>query len=267
MGSQINVALCQQAVELTFEKNVENAISQVNIAATKGANLIVLPEIFVCPYDVDLFPNVAINDNHSFIDQFKDLSQKTKSVIVAGSVVEKENNNLYNTSYIFDQGKLVGKHRKAHLFDIDIPGKITFKESEVFGTSSEITVLDTSLGKIGVAICFDLRFPEQYKLMALKGAKIIVTPAAFNTVTGPLHWELVTRSRAVDSQCYLLVCSPSLNESYKYLAYGHSAIIDPSGKVIKMLEFEPGMILESIDLDFVDQCRKEIPVLEKTQFI
>ena len=267
MGSKINVALCQQAVELTFEKNIQNAISQVNIAASKGANLIVLPEIIVCPNNVDLFSQVAIDDNHSFVNQFQDLSEKTKSVIVAGSVVEKDKNNLYNTSYIFDQGSLLGKHRKAHLFDIDIPGKITFKESEIFGTSSDITVLDTSLGKMGVAICFDLRFPEQYKLMALKGAKIIVTPAAFNTVTGPLHWELVIRSRAADSQCYLLVCSPSLNESYKYHAYGHSAIIDPFGRVIKMLDFEPGMITQSLDLDFVDQCRREIPILEKTQFI
>jgi omega-amidase len=135
------------------------------------------------------------------------LSSSHKIHLVAGSIPEldTETKKLYNTSLIFSPtGSLLGKHRKVHLFDIDIPGKITFRESEVLSAGNELTLVDTPFGKIGVAICYDVRFPELAMIAARKGAFLLLYPGAFNMTTGPLHWELLARARAVDNQVCLL---------------------------------------------------------------
>ena len=125
--------------------------------------------------------------------------------MVGGSVPEKTTEGKhYNTSLVFDRnGQLIAKHRKIHLFDVDFPGKITFKESDFLCPGDSPTVFDTEYGKIGLAICYDMRFPELSLLMAKAGARVLIYPSMFNQTTGPLHWELVLRSRAVDNQVNL----------------------------------------------------------------
>ena len=261
MKNKIKIALCQMDIDPDFNKNVSNAIDMINKAAQKGAKIVMLPEIFISPYDVRRFKKIVINDKDHLIKTFSELSLKKKMMIVAGSVVERSGRNLYNTSFIFEKGRLIGKYRKTHLFDVDIKGKITFQESSVFKPGNIAKTFNTSFGKIGVVICFDLRFPEMVRSLAKQGAKMIFAPAAFSHITGPLHWELIVRARAMDSQSFVFACSPALNKKYSYQAWGHSAIVDPYGVVVNMLGFKSGILCEEINLNLVEKVRKEIPIL------
>ena len=143
-------------------------------------------------------------------------AQKCNIWLVGGSVPEREvvngHEHLFNTCIVVNpRGEIVGKHRKVHLFDIDIPGKVTFKESDSLSAGNEITVVNTPWGGMGVGICYDIRFPELALLMRQKGCRLIVYPGAFNMVTGPAHWELLQQARAVDNQLYVAACSPARN--------------------------------------------------------
>ncbi|TPX39720.1 hypothetical protein SeMB42_g06274 [Synchytrium endobioticum] len=130
-------------------------------------------------------------------------------------------------------GELAATHRKLHLFDIDVAGRLKFTESEVLSAGSALTHVQTDYGKLGIAICYDIRFPELAMIAARKGCVAMLYPGAFNTVTGPLHWELLGRSRALDNQFYVACCSPARDVNFKdYQAYGHSMIVDPMGQVM-----------------------------------
>ena len=210
---------------------------------------------------MNMFKNIVHNEDSPLFERLKHISADKKILLIAGSVPEEEGGKLYNTSYVFDDGRYLGKHRKVHLFDVNIPGGIVFRESDVFTAGRENTVLDTKFGKIGVAICFDLRFPEMIKAMALAGAKMIFAPAAFNTTTGPLHWELVLRARALDSQTFLCACSPARNMELSYHAWGHSAIVGPMGEIVGMCREGAQTLICEIDSQAVDEARRQLPLL------
>jgi len=148
------------------------------------------------------------------------------------------------------------------LFDVDYPGRIQFKESTYLSSGDSVTVVETSYTKIGVAICYDLRFPELLRRMVLGGAKLLVLPAAFNTTTGPAHWRPVLRTRAIDNQAFVVACSPARNVSSSYHAYGHSLVVDPWGKVLAEAGESQEILTVDIDLDKVDETRKRLPILE-----
>jgi len=165
--------------------------------------------------------------------------------LIGGSIPERKDTKLYNTSLTFSpNGKLLAVHRKVHLFDIDVPGKIRFQESEVLTGGQTLTEVETEYGKLGVAICYDVRFPEMAMIAARKGAVAMIYPGAFNLTyepflsnitnlsTGPLHWELLARARAVDNQIYVAMCSPARDMDASYSAWGHSTIVDPNGEII-----------------------------------
>lgn len=197
------------------------------------------------------------------LNAISEAAKKLNLYIIAGSIPELDNNKLYNSSFIFDEyGKIIGSHRKMHLFDIDIPGKITFKESETLSAGNKITVLDTELCKIGVAVCYDIRFTELLRIMALKGAELIVIPGAFNMTTGPAHWETLIRGRAIDNQLYMAAVSPARNETLSYVAYGNSMVVDPWGKILERAGESEEIIYVDIDLAKVKEVRDELPVLK-----
>jgi omega-amidase len=182
---------------------------------------------------------------------------------VGGSIPEVDDNkNYYNTSLVFDkQGAMIAKYRKAHLFDIDIPGKVTYKESAIFAPGDQMVVFDTEFCKMGIAICYDIRFPELALLMAKKGAKVLFYPSNFTMATGPLHWELLLKCRALDNQTYVAGCSQVkyTDDPNVYQSWGHSTIVDPMGKVLESCEFEEKVLYTDIDLDYLDSVRNQIP--------
>ena len=155
----------------------------------------------------------------------------------------------------------------VHLFDIDVPGKITFKESETLSPGDAVTVVDTPFGKLGVGICYDLRFSELSLLMREMGASLLVFPGAFNTVTGPAHWELLQRARALDTQCFVLTASPAraVDNPSAYQAYGHSSVVDPWGTVLATTEHEPTTVWATLNLERIAEVRSSIPLSKQTR--
>ncbi|MBQ0059638.1 MAG: carbon-nitrogen hydrolase family protein, partial [Lachnospiraceae bacterium] len=138
----------------------------------------------------------------------------------------------------------------------------TFKESDTLSAGNEVVVFDTSFGKVAICICYDVRFPELIRLMALKGAGMVLVPAAFNHTTGPLHWELAFRSQAMYNQVFMVGTSSALDESASYHSWGHTMLADPWGRVVQQMGKEEGYIISEIDLSMLDQVREQIPLLK-----
>lgn len=179
-----------------------------------------------------------------------------------------ETKKYFNTSLVFSpEGRLIATHRKMHLFDIDIPGKITFKESDVLSPGNKVTIFDLpEYGKIGLAICYDVRFLELAMIAARKGAFILVYPGAFNTTTGPMHWSLQARARAMDNQVYVAMCSPARDTNASYHAWGHSMVVDPNAEVMAEADENETIIYADLDGAKIDETRKGIPIYTQRRF-
>lgn len=262
--TEIRLALCQMNVIDNKEANIKNARMMITESVSENADFIVLPEMFNCPYSNDKFIEYAEEENNSFtLNEISSLAQDNQVYILAGSIPEKENDKLFNTSYLFDKsGDIIAKHRKMHLFDIDVKGKITFKESDVLTAGDDFTIADTEFGKIGIGICYDVRFPELARIMVENGALILFYPGAFNLTTGPAHWELLFRSRALDNQVYCVGVAPALNKDASYHSFGHSIIANPWGEILAEADEKENLIICEIDLDEIKKVREELPLLK-----
>ncbi|EOD01563.1 carbon-nitrogen hydrolase family protein [Caldisalinibacter kiritimatiensis] len=263
--SQLRVGLCQMLVTEDKDVNIKKADEMIKKAVSSGAKLVVLPEMFNCPYDNSYFPKFAENCPEGKTIQFMSRAAKENNIyLIGGSIPEKdEKDNIYNTSFAFDtNGNIIGKHRKMHLFDIDVEGGIRFMESDILSKGEDITVFDTEYGKVGLSICYDIRFPELMRLMVLKGARIIVIPAAFNMTTGPAHWESLFKVRALDNQVYMLGTAPARNKESSYTSYGNSIITDPWGRVVSKLDEKENILIQDLDLNMIDKIRRELPLLQ-----
>ncbi|MGB9805032.1 carbon-nitrogen hydrolase family protein [Desulfofundulus sp.] len=257
------VAVCQMTIVREKEKNLVRAREMIARAGQQGARLVVLPEMFNCPYVASLFPMYAETypDGPS-IQMLSRAAREEGVYLVGGSVPEQDGGRIYNTSFIFSpDGRLLGRHRKMHLFDVQLASGLTVKESSTLSAGDQVTVIPSELGGLGVAICYDVRFPELMRLMVLKGARLVVIPAAFNMTTGPAHWELIFRMRAVDNQVYFIGASPARDPMAPYVAYGHSLVVDPWGNVISMAREGEEIIYAEIDLDLIEKIRSELPLL------
>lgn len=245
------------------DKNIANALGMIK-KASNNADLVILPEMWNCPYETDLFPLYAEErDNSPTLDAISKAASNEGVYVLAGSIPEKHEDKIFNSSFFFDpEGEIIGVHRKIHLFDIDVPDAISFKESLTLTAGDEVTVVDTELGKIGICICYDMRFPELLRLMALEGAELIVVPGAFNMTTGPAHWKSLIKVRAVDNQVYLAAVSPARDEHSSYVAYGHSMVADPWGTVIGEAGSGEEIIYVPIDLSTTEKIRTELPLLQ-----
>ncbi|GAA5835625.1 hypothetical protein JCM3766R1_006465 [Sporobolomyces carnicolor] len=293
-GRNFRLAMCQIAQPgdgSNKQDNLAHARAVVS-AAMKGGpegkrpDLVVLPEIFNSPYATNMFrryaekigfaPNseqdfdVEKTDSES-IRLLSDIAKEHKIWLIGGSIPElASDDKVYNSSPVFSpDGKLVALHRKVHLFDIDMSasGGIVFKESDTLTGGDTLTVVETEFGKIGVGICYDVRFPEMAMIAARQGCIAMLYPAAFNLTTGPLHWDLLQRSRAVDQQMYVGMCSPAratTGDGYK--AWGHTGISDPMGKFLTQLDEKEGIAFADIDLAAIDKARAGIPVTVQRRF-
>ncbi|XUW94348.1 carbon-nitrogen hydrolase family protein [Wukongibacter sp. M2B1] len=261
--NSFKIAVCQMKILEHKEENLSKAEKMIKEASSKGCDLVVLPEMFNCPYNNAFFPKYAEEFPGKTSSLLSKLAKSQGIYIVGGSIPEKDEEKIYNTSYIFDKsGKIVGKHRKMHLFDIDVEDGISFKESDTLGPGNYVTVFDTEFCKVGIAICYDMRFPELMRLMTLRGAEIIVVPAAFNMTTGPAHWHPLTKIRALDNQVYFVAASPARDLDSSYIAYGHSLILDPWGDIVSEAGIKEEIIYGTIDLNKVKEIREQLPLLK-----
>lgn len=262
--AKIKVAAIQMPTVTDKMQNVRTAGIYLEKIKDKKPDFVILPEMFCCPYQTQNFPVYAEEEGGPVWQQLSEYAKQYGIYLIGGSMPEKDaEGKVYNTSYIFDrQGKQIGKHRKVHLFDIDVTGGQTFKESDTLTAGDHDTVFDTEFGRMGVMLCFDIRFPELARMMVNDGAKAIFVPAAFNMTTGPAHWELSFRTRALDNQIYMIGCAPMRDESAGYISWGHSIVTDPWGRVIDMLDEKEGVLLTELDLDYEEQVREELPLLK-----
>ncbi|OLY78147.1 Omega-amidase NIT2 [Smittium mucronatum] len=271
--NKLRMALIQLKVGSNKVLNISNARSMVLKASKEGANVVVLPECFNTPYGTAYFNDYAEEINSSEMGPttlaLSKMAKDAKVFLVGGSIPERaaDSGQIYNTCTIWnDQGTLIGKHRKMHLFDIDVPGKITFKESDVLSPGNELTSFATPWGHIGVGICYDVRFPELAMIAARRGCFAMVYPGAFNMVTGPMHWEALMRARAIDNMIFVAGCSPARDLDFSYHAWGHSIVVGPKGDVKATCEFDETIVYADLDLAEIKEIRTNIPIYDQRRF-
>lgn len=260
---KFKAALLQTHVYSNKEKNIENAVKLIEKVSKEGADIAVFPEMFCCPYDNSCFREYGEEEGgHAFV-AMSNAARENGIYIVAGTMPELVGDKIYNTSYVFDRsGKKIAKHRKMHLFDIDVEGGQRFKESDTLSPGKDVTVFETEFCKIGLAVCYDIRFPELSRLMAMDGAEVIIIPGAFNMTTGPAHWELHFRARALDNQTYTIGVSPARDMEASYHSYGNSIAASPWGSVLCLMDEKEGYVIQEIDTDYVKKVRNELPLLK-----
>ena len=262
--SKIRIASLQMNVLQDKYDNIEQLAEILASGKTDGADIISLGEMWCCPYQTDLFPVYAEPEQEG--DAWlamSTLARKHNVYIVGGSIPESDSEgHTYNTCYVFDrQGNQIGKHRKVHLFDIYAHGEQVFKESDTLTGGDSFTTFDTEWCKMAVNICFDIRFPESSRLPALAGARVIFNPASFNMTTGPAHWDLSIRARALDNQVYFAAVSPARDDKGPYKAYGNSCIANPWGEFTAHTDARQGVLMGEIDTEYVDSIREQLPLL------
>ena len=262
--TKIKLALCQMNVIDDKKANLEKASSMIADGIGNDADFIILPEMFNCPYSNEKFIEYAEDEKDSItLKKISRMAEDNNVYILAGSIPERESEKIFNTSYLFDRtGQIIAKHRKMHLFDIDVKDRITFKESDVLTAGDQFTLAETEFGKIGIGICYDVRFVELARIMVENGALILFYPGAFNMTTGPAHWELLFRARALDNQVFCVGVAPALNIDASYHSYGHSIVTNPWGEVISQADENENLIICEIDLSEIKKIREEIPLLK-----
>ena len=259
MRERLKLAILQLRTELDRSETMDKAAGMIREAAAQGADLAVLPEMFNCPYAGKYFRDFAARGHEDTVAALSAWAKENRLWLVGGSIPEREGERLYNSCFIFDDaGRVVARHRKVHLFDIDAPG-MRFRESNTFTPGGEITVFDTPWGKMGAAVCFDVRFPELFRAMAKRGARLIFLPAQFNMTTGPVHWEMTLRARAVDNEVFLAAASAARYEGFSYECWGHSAVVDPWGTLIAGADETEQILYADVDLGRVEQVRRQLP--------
>lgn len=259
---KFKIGLCQ--IKGSFDKDesrmrAERAVRE----AAVHARVVSLPEMWNCPYVSRYFREYGEPEGGETFRFLSGLARENDIYLVGGSIPELDGDKVYNTAYCFDrQGKLIGKHRKAHLFDVDIKGGIRFMESEILSAGDHATLIKTEYGIMGVAICFDVRFPDFFRRMVLDGAKVVILPAAFSKKTGEDHWEFSLRGRALDNQIYLAAASPARDPESPYICYGYSRVIDPWGRVLATAGTEEALVTAEVDLDYLEDVRNQLPILK-----
>jgi deaminated glutathione amidase len=244
--------------------NLERAERLIRVAVSHGASLIALPETFNWRGKRGEEATAAETLEGESVSLMARLAGELKVHIVAGSITERIDGQekTYNTSVMLGpDGKRMGIYRKIHLFDIDLPGRVTVKESASRLSGSDVVCIAASVGAVGMSICYDLRFPELYRRLAFEGAKVLIVPSCFTFPTGEAHWESLLRARAIENQAYVVAPAQFGPNVHGYSDYGNSMIIDPWGRVLGRASDQEGVVTAPIDLHYLDRIRNELPAL------
>jgi nitrilase len=260
------IAAIQMCSSHILDENLQTAGMLIEEASANGAKLIVLPEMFPMMGQT-AEEKIVLKETlgHGQIQNFlSEQSRKNKVWIVAGTIplASIDENKIKAACLLLnDKGEVVARYDKIHLFDVTISETEEYKESNTTAPGTQFTVADTPFGKIGLAVCYDIRFPELFRYLFQQGAEIFAVPAAFTIPTGAAHWELLARSRAVENFCYFIGACQGGRHSNGRETYGNSLIIDPWGKVLaKQESINPGIIYADIDLNKIQEIRRAIPI-------
>jgi predicted amidohydrolase len=260
----IVAAVCQMRSGEDVAKNLATAETLVRNATAAGARFVTLPECMVfLKSEGERAPEAQSLDG-SWAKRFSDLARELKITILMGSFPETsaEAGRPFNTTLLFNpEGARLGAYRKMHLFDISVPGLDHLKESKATSPGTELVVADAGFAKLGLSICYDLRFPELYRELSSRGAEVLLVPSAFTDRTGRDHWEVLLRARAIENLCYVLAPAQWGKHAEKRASYGHAMIVDPWGAVLAQVPDGEGFAIATLDFDRLHRLRAELPAL------
>ena len=258
------VATCQMNSQDEKDENITTALSFINQAADRGADLVSLPEMFNFRGPVNRYTEISETVPGPTTAALADVASERDIYIHSGSFFEKssEPEKVYNTSVVIDDaGDIIATYRKIHLFDVDIGNQVYDEESSYTEPGDAPVVVDTPVGVLGLSICYDLRFPQYYTALADQGATILFVPSSFTLFTGKDHWEPLLRARAIENQTYIIAANQIGSAPEAGPRYGRSVIVDPWGNIISRSSDRPGISLATIDLDYLQEVRTELPAL------
>lgn len=264
---ELALALVQSSAGTDFDANVERALAAVRRAADGGAELVALPENFhlrLPSAEGARRADVAQEIPGPLSDALGALARERGIYLLAGSYGERSETagKVYNTSLLLDpSGAVVAKYRKVHMFDVTIAGQVAVEESRSVEAGSEVVTADTSFGRVGLSVCYDLRFPELYRSLALRGAVVAFVPANFTMFTGRDHWETLLRARAIENGMFVVAPGQIRGVPGGFTAYGRSMVVDPWGTVVACASDGQEILHARIDLDLVDEVRAKLPSL------
>ena len=262
------IAAIQMASGTNVSANLIEASKQITSAAQAGAKLIVLPENFAVMVfkDADQIKIAEEDGTGPIQDYLSEQAKKNNVWLISGTIPIKSalENKVYAACLVYNEkGERVSRYNKIHLFDVHLAiTNETYNESETLEAGNEVVVVDTPFGKIGIAVCYDLRFPELFRQLVLRGAEIIVLPSAFTASTGKAHWEVLLRARAIENLCYLVASAQGGYHVNGRETYGDSMIIDPWGTIMDRLPHGSGYIVADIDINSLHKLRQNFPVLK-----
>jgi predicted amidohydrolase len=262
----VTVAAVQLSSGVDTKHNVEQAIALVNEAADRGATYIQVPEHFNYLGPSRGFGDVAEPIPGPTTTEMADVASARGVTLHLGSLLERSptQGKFYNTSVVIDAtGDIVATYRKIHLFDIDVPGAVVQRESDVIEPGRELVIVNVAELRLGLSVCFDVRFPELYRELAGSGADVLAVPAAFNAVTGRAHWEILVRSRAIENHAFIVAAAQVGTTNEGIATFGHSLIVDPWGEILAESTSDgPDVITAVLDLDEVTKRRQQIAVMD-----
>ena len=266
--SALRAAAVQMTSTADLEHNLRAAAALVAEAAARGARLVGLPEnfAFIGP-DADKFAIAeTIDEVHPgrILECMREAARRSGVWLLLGGMPERTADpaRVHNTSVLLDEGgRVVARYRKIHLFDVDIAKGAVFTESATVTPGSELVVAETPWAPLGLSVCYDLRFPELYRELARRGARVLTVPAAFTQVTGQHHWHVLLRARAIENLCFVLAPAQSGLHHAGRTTYGHALIVDPWGTVLAEAEGGEGMAVADLDFAAQDQLRRQLPCL------
>jgi deaminated glutathione amidase len=262
-GRRLVAAAIQMSSTLNREENKETAEALIREAVSAGADLVALPELWSCHGLEDVYHENAEPVPGPTTEFLGGLARELGVYVLGGSILEGEPGaqRLSNTSTFFDpSGEMTAVYRKIHLFDVKVSDN-EYLESATIAPGSEIVTAKAGVATLGLSVCYDVRFPELYRLLVLRGAEVLAVPAAFTLQTGKDHWEILLRARAVENQAFVIAPAQWGRKANGRWTYGRSMIVDPWGIVLATCPDRNGYALAPVDLDYLDRFRTEFPAL------
>ena len=261
----MRVALCQTNSGEDLAANEREVFALLEEAASGGADLAALPEVWPCQGSAPQVRAAAEPILGSRTERLSEFASRHGMWVHGGSVLELDGERVFNTSVLFDRaGELVASYRKIHLFDADPPNAVPSRESSVFGAGDQVVTAETEFGRAGLSVCYDLRFPELYRMLATRGSTLLFVPAAFRYETGVDHWEVLLRARAIEDQAFVVAAAQWGTwgpEDRQRRNYGHSLVADPWGRVVAEAPDGVGVTFAELDLGEVGHVREILPSL------
>jgi predicted amidohydrolase len=259
-------AVAQMNASSVVDSNLASFTTFFKVAKDSGASLLLLPEncAFMGKQDGTIL-SIGEDFDHGHIQNIiSKLAKKYGLWVIAGTIPLKGvGHRVRSSSLVFDNaGKCVARYDKIHLFDVRISAEESYQESLNFEPGDKLVVVDTPIGRVGLSVCYDLRFPELYRQLVLQGAEILAIPSAFTAKTGAAHWRVLCRARAIENLCYVLAANQCGEHDNGRSTYGHSLIIEPWGNILAEQESGAGVIVAEIDLQHLKQLRREFPCNE-----